>query len=96
MRTLEWFWEIESISNGCNASFASLIPKVSNPISLGDFRPISFIGYFHKIVAKVLAERMKKVIEGRIKVRLWRVDLYWMGCWWQMIIMKWLKLKLTR
>lgn len=64
MRALDWFWEYESINNGCNVSFVSLISKVSNPISLGEFRPISLIGCFYKILAKVLAERIKKVIGG--------------------------------
>lgn len=32
------------------------------PIGLGDFRPISLIGSYNKIIAKILAERLKKVI----------------------------------
>lgn len=66
MRAIEGFWVSESISSGCNASFVSLIPKVSNPVSLNEFRPISLIGCFYKIVAKVLAERVKRVIDSVI------------------------------
>lgn len=40
----------------------ALIPKVNDPIVLGDFRPISLIGRFYKIVAKILAELVKKVV----------------------------------
>ncbi|GJZ09776.1 reverse transcriptase domain, reverse transcriptase zinc-binding domain protein [Tanacetum coccineum] len=36
--------------------------EVADPISLGDFRHISLIGYYYKILAKILAEREKKVI----------------------------------
>ncbi|GJZ25644.1 putative RNA-directed DNA polymerase [Tanacetum coccineum] len=36
--------------------------SVADPISLGDFRPISLIGCYYKILAKILAERVKKVI----------------------------------
>nr|GEY09661.1 transposon TX1 [Tanacetum cinerariifolium] len=43
-------------------SFVTIIPKVTNPIGLGDFRPISLIGCYYKIIAKVLAERIKKVV----------------------------------
>lgn len=62
MRAIHWFWETAVISKGCNASFVTLIPKMADPIGLGDFRPISLIGSYYKIVAKVLAERIKKVI----------------------------------
>ncbi|KAJ9562049.1 hypothetical protein OSB04_007209 [Centaurea solstitialis] len=47
---------------GCNASFLTLISKVANPIGLNEFRPISLIGILYKIISKVLAERLKKVI----------------------------------
>lgn len=50
------------MSRGCNASFVSLIPKGNDPIGLKDFRPISLIGYYYKIVSKIMAERVKKVI----------------------------------
>lgn len=53
------------ISEGCNPSFLTLIPKVPNPISLGEYRPISLIGIFYKTIAKVMAERLKTVI-GKI------------------------------
>ncbi|GKA56638.1 putative RNA-directed DNA polymerase [Tanacetum coccineum] len=57
-----WFWEKMEISRWCNASFVTIIPKVSDPIGLGDFRPISLIGCYYKIIAKVLAERVKRVV----------------------------------
>ncbi|KAJ9551745.1 hypothetical protein OSB04_015790 [Centaurea solstitialis] len=65
MEALRWFWEKESTGPGCNSSFLSLLPKVSNPIVLSDYRPISLIGVFYKVVTKVLAQRIKKVI-GKI------------------------------
>lgn len=37
MRALHWFWEKAVISKGCNASFVTLVPKVADPIGLGDF-----------------------------------------------------------
>ena len=59
---MEWFWETGEISKGCNASFITLIPKVSDPIGLSDYRPISLIGSYYKIIAKMLAERVKLVV----------------------------------
>ncbi|GKF44315.1 hypothetical protein Tco_0130867, partial [Tanacetum coccineum] len=57
-----WFWDTKEISRGCNSSFVSLIPKSTNPIGLDEYRPISLIGCYYKVIAKLLAERLKKVI----------------------------------
>ena len=42
-----------------------MIPKVESPQFLNDFRPISLVGSLYKILAKVLANRLRKVI-GRV------------------------------
>ncbi|GJZ96322.1 putative RNA-directed DNA polymerase, eukaryota, reverse transcriptase zinc-binding domain protein [Tanacetum coccineum] len=46
-----------------NSSFFTLIPKGSNPIHIKDFRPISLIGIHYKIIAKIIANRLSKVID---------------------------------
>ncbi|KHN42744.1 Transposon TX1 putative 149 kDa protein, partial [Glycine soja] len=51
---------------GCNASFITLIPKVADPQFLNDYKPISLIGCIYKIVSKVLANRMKRVMHAII------------------------------
>ncbi|GKB48572.1 RNA-directed DNA polymerase, eukaryota, reverse transcriptase zinc-binding domain protein [Tanacetum coccineum] len=57
-------WDIEgSLPQGANSSFFMLIPKISNPISIKDFRPISLIGTHYKIIAKILANHLSKVID---------------------------------
>lgn len=48
-----------------NASFITLIPKKMGASDLKDFRPISLIGSVYKIIAKVLAQRLRKVV-GKI------------------------------
>ncbi|XP_071694631.1 uncharacterized protein [Rutidosis leptorrhynchoides] len=62
VNALNWFWENEKISNGCNASFITLIPKVSDPLKFSNYRPISLIGSYYKILSKILANRIRVVI----------------------------------
>ncbi|GJS28161.1 RNA-directed DNA polymerase, eukaryota [Tanacetum coccineum] len=52
------------IPRGCNSSFITLVPKLEDPLVIGDFRPISLIECQYKIVAKVLANRLSKVISS--------------------------------
>nr|GEX60251.1 RNA-directed DNA polymerase, eukaryota, reverse transcriptase zinc-binding domain protein [Tanacetum cinerariifolium]GEX60524.1 RNA-directed DNA polymerase, eukaryota, reverse transcriptase zinc-binding domain protein [Tanacetum cinerariifolium] len=51
---------------GCNTSFVALIPKISNPMVVSDFRPISLIGAQYKIIAKLLANHLAKVVDSII------------------------------
>lgn len=49
-----------------NPSFVTLIPKKMDASNLIDFRLISLIGCMYKIVAKVLANRLTKVVNSVI------------------------------
>jgi len=56
------FHETGCIPKGCNTSFVALIPKVRDPAKLERYRPISLVGVMYKVISKVLAERIKKVL----------------------------------
>ena len=45
-----------------NVTFLTLIPKVPNPVRLGNYRPISLVGCVYKLLAKILANRLKHVL----------------------------------
>ena len=46
--------------------YVTLIPKVSSLLALKDFRPISLLGCLYKLLAKVLASRLAKVMDSII------------------------------
>lgn len=62
MRFLVEFHRNGKLAKGINSTFIALIPKVDNPQRLNDFRPISLVGSLYKILAKVLANRLRLVI----------------------------------
>lgn len=62
VRAVRYFEEFATISQDCNSSFITLVPKAKDPITLSDYRPISLLGYVYKIVAKILANHLKVVL----------------------------------
>ncbi|GJT37332.1 RNA-directed DNA polymerase, eukaryota, reverse transcriptase zinc-binding domain protein [Tanacetum coccineum] len=51
------------LPKGSNYSFIALIRKTLDANMVNDFRPISLIGSFYKIIAKILANRLVVVLE---------------------------------
>jgi len=41
----------------------ALIPKISNPSTIGDFRPISCCNTIYKCIAKIIEDRVKRVLD---------------------------------
>ncbi|KAJ9709590.1 hypothetical protein PVL29_001191 [Vitis rotundifolia] len=57
------FYEQNSFLKSLNNTFLVLIPKKGGAENLGDYRPISLLGGLYKLLAKVLANRLKNVID---------------------------------
>nr|GEW49051.1 RNA-directed DNA polymerase, eukaryota, reverse transcriptase zinc-binding domain protein [Tanacetum cinerariifolium] len=51
-----------SFPRGSNSSFIALIPKMQDAKMVKDFRPITLIGSLYKIIAKILANRLRIVL----------------------------------
>jgi hypothetical protein len=60
------FFEKGTFAYSLNATFVTLIPKKQNALNIKDFRPISLIGSIYKILAKVLANRLRRVLDGLV------------------------------
>ncbi|KAJ9686353.1 hypothetical protein PVL29_015315 [Vitis rotundifolia] len=56
------FHEQNSFLRSLNNTFLVLLPKKGGAEDLGEFRPISLLGGLYKLLAKVLANRLKKVV----------------------------------
>lgn len=56
------FFENGTLPKAVNTTWVTLIPKIGGAKELKDFRPISMVGCIYKIIAKILAIRIKNVM----------------------------------
>ena len=66
---MDFFVEVHThckFDKSLNASFIALIPKKQNASNIRDFQPISLIGSVYKLLAKVLANRLRVVLDSLI------------------------------
>jgi hypothetical protein len=63
MKIFREFHAEDKFEVSLNSTFISLIPKVPGASEMKDFRPISLVGSLYKIIAKVLANRLKGVLD---------------------------------
>ena len=47
---------------GINHTFISLIPKVEHPETLKQYRPISLCNVAYKLITKIIANRLRKIM----------------------------------
>ena len=60
------FHESGTFVKSLNATFLTLIPKKTKVVEVKDFRPISLVGGMDKIIAKLLANRLRLVLNNLI------------------------------
>lgn len=62
VRVFREFFENVIVNKCTNETYVCLIPKKKPANKVGEFRPISLVTSLYKIIAKVLAGRLKKVL----------------------------------
>lgn len=62
LKTFEVFHREGEFVRSFNSTFIALMPKKKGAANIKEFRPISLLGSIYKLIAKVLTERMKLVI----------------------------------
>jgi hypothetical protein len=66
MGFFEEVYEHGKFESSLNATFLALIPKKNDAMNIKDFRPISLIGSVYKLLSKVLANRLREVLDSLI------------------------------
>lgn len=60
------FVNTECFPSGMNDAYVTLIPKKTNLISTSELQPIVLCNVMYKILSKMLANRMKIIMDGVI------------------------------
>ena len=63
---IKYFFETGRLLKELNTTTISLVPKVTNPSILNDYRPISCCSTIYKCISKVIANRLKRVLPSLI------------------------------
>ena len=63
LTVLDEFFQYCKFEKSLNATFIALIPKKNDASNISDFQPISLAGSVYKILAKVLANHMRMVLD---------------------------------
>ena len=62
VKCVEDFFYKGSLPRNANMTWVTLAPKGDDAMEIKDYRPINIIGCAYKVIAKVLANRMRRVM----------------------------------
>lgn len=60
--SVQSFFTTGFLPKGINSTILALIPKKNEAIRMGDYRPISCCNVLYKVLSKILANRLKKIL----------------------------------
>ncbi|CAA7020161.1 unnamed protein product [Microthlaspi erraticum] len=60
------FFMTGELPEGINDTHIRLIPKITSPIGVADYRPIALCNVYYKIISKMLTLRLKPILNGLI------------------------------
>ena len=66
LAVFEEFYQYSKFEKSLNTTFIALIPKKSSASNIRDFKPINLVGSLYKILANVLANRLKEALDQLI------------------------------
>lgn len=73
------FFENGVLDESINLTSVALVPKVPNPESIVDLRPLSCCSYLVKIISKIMAMRLKPIMSKIISPQQSAFALLWRG-----------------
>lgn len=65
---VEESWKFGTVFGALNSTYLTLIPKTSHPDSYNDFRPIALCNLVYKVIAKIIADRIKPFLSKYISM----------------------------
>ena len=63
LAVFEEFFQYCKFEKSLNATFIALIPKKNDASNIRDFHPISLVGSVYKLLAKVLTNRLRVILD---------------------------------
>ncbi|XP_059635323.1 uncharacterized protein LOC132277486 [Cornus florida] len=63
---VQYFLSSSGMPMGVSSCFLTLIPKVGNAKEMGDFRPIALCNLLYKVITKIMANRLARVLNSLI------------------------------
>lgn len=66
MAVVKGFFDRQLDMTEINLANIVMIPKTTNPTTVGEFRPISIINLIPKLISKIMANRLRGSLPGLI------------------------------